>query len=137
MAAQKGASMLVKIGNGGSPETFTTIGGLRSSSITLNDEAVDITNKDSSGDRTLLADGGIHSISNAGSGVFTDHASETTLKGLMNASSFTNLQFLIPDFGTYTGAFMCTSLEYAGEYNGEVTYSASFESSGAITFATV
>ena len=29
------------------------------------------------------------------------------------------------------------SLEYAGEYNGEVTYSVSFESAGAITFATV
>jgi TP901-1 family phage major tail protein len=137
MAAQKGASMLVKIGNGGSPETFTTIGGLRSSSITLNDEAVDITNKDSSGNRTLLADGGIHSISISGSGVFTDAASETTLRGLINASSFSNLQFLIPDLGTYTGAFMCTSLEYAGEYNGEVTYTASFESSGAITYATV
>ena len=137
MMAQKGASMLVKIGNGGSPETFTTIGGLRSSSITLNDEAVDVTNKDSSGNRTLLADGGIHSISISGSGVFTDAASETTLRGLINASSFTNLQFLIPDLGTYTGAFMCTSLEYAGEYNGEVTYSASFESSGAITYATV
>lgn len=137
MAAQKGASLLLKIGNGGSPESFTTIGGLRSTSITLNDEAVDVTNKDSSGNRTLLADGGIHSMSISGSGIFTDAASETTLRGTMNASSFTNFQLIIPDFGTYTGAFMVSSLEYAGEYNGEVTYSVSLESSGAITFATV
>ena len=137
MAAQKGAAMLLKVGNGGSPETFTTIGGLRSTSITLNDEAVDVTNKDSSGNRTLLADGGIHSMSISGSGVFTDAASETTLRGLMNASSFTNFQLLIPDFGTYTGAFMVGTLEYAGEHNGEVTYSITLESSGAITFATV
>lgn len=137
MAAQKGAALLLKVGNGGSPETFTTIGGLRSTSITLNDEAVDITNKDSSGNRELLADGGIHSMSISGSGVFTDAASETTLKGTMNASSFTNFQLIIPDFGTYTGAFMCASLEYAGEFNGEVTYSVTLESSGAITFATV
>jgi len=137
MAAQKGASLLLKVGNGGSPETFTTIGGLRSTSITLNDEAVDVTNKDSSGNRELLADAGIHSMSITGSGVFTDAASETTLKGTMNASSFTNFQLIIPDFGTYTGAFMCASLEYAGEFNGEVTYSVSLESSGAITFATV
>ena len=27
MAAQKGSAMLMKVGNGGSPETFTTIGG--------------------------------------------------------------------------------------------------------------
>jgi predicted secreted protein len=32
---------------------------------------------------------------------------------------------------------MVASLEYAGEYNGEVTYSVTLESSGAITFATV
>ena len=30
---------------------------------------------------------------------------------------------------------MIASLEYAGEYNGEVTYSFTFESSGALTFS--
>ena len=43
----------------------------------------------------------------------------------------------IIEIGTFTGAFQVTSLEYAGEFNGEVTYSMSFESAGAITFATV
>ena len=52
-------------------------------------------------------------------------------------STFTNYQFLIPDFGTLTGAFQITSLEYAGEHNGEVTYSLSFESAGYITYAAV
>mgnify|MGYP005989452967 CR=1 FL=1 len=137
MAAQKGASMLLKVGDGASPESFTTIAGLRSTSITLNDEAVDITNKDSSGNRELLADGGIHSMSVSGSGVFTDNASEETLRSKMNATAFSNFQFLIPDFGTYTGNFMVASLEYSGEYNGEVTYSVTLESSGAITYATV
>lgn len=132
MAAQKGAALLLKINTTGS--TYVTVGGLRSTSITLNDEAVDVTNKDSSGNRTLLADGGIHSISVSGSGVFTDAASETTLKDAMNASTFKNFQVIIPDFGTYAGAFMVATLEYAGEHNGEVTYSVTLESSGAITF---
>ena len=43
----------------------------------------------------------------------------------------------MPDFATFTGAFQVTSIEYAGSYNGEVTYSMSFESAGAVTFATV
>ena len=137
MAAQKGRALLMKLGNAGSPETFTTIGGMRSTSISINDETVDITNKDSGTARTLLANGGILSMSVSGSGVFTDSASEATLQGDMNQATLTNYQFLIPDFGTYTGAFQLTSLEYAGEYNGEVTYSFTFESSGAITFATV
>jgi TP901-1 family phage major tail protein len=135
MAAQKGAALLLKINTTGS--TYVTVAGLRSTSITLNDEAVDITNKDSSGNRTLLADGGVFSMSVSGSGVFTDEASEETMRAAMNATAFKNFQVLIPNFGTYTGAFMVASLEYAGEYNGEVTYSVSLESSGAITYATV
>ena len=137
MAAQQGKALLMKIGDGASPEVFTTIGGMRSNTLTMNDEMVDVTNKDSSGARTILAQGGVNSITVAGSGVFTDDASETTLKGKFNVSALTNYQFLVPDFGTFTGAFMLTTLEYAGEYNGEVTYSFTFESSGAIVFATV
>ena len=137
MAAQKGSALLMKIGNAGSPETFTTIGGMRSTSLSMNDEMVDITNKDSARARTLLAQGGTNSMTVAGSGVFTDSASEATLKGKFDVSALTNYQFLVPDFGTFTGAFQLTTLEYAGEFNGEVTYSFTFESSGAITFATV
>tara|TARA_Y100001937_G_C7032438_1_gene290729 strand:+ start:100 stop:513 length:414 start_codon:yes stop_codon:yes gene_type:complete len=137
MAAQKGSALLMKIGNGGSPEAFTTIGGMRSTSLTMNDEMVDVTNKDSSRARTLLAQGGVNSITVSGSGVFTDSASEATLKAKFDVSALTNYQFLVPDFGTFTGNFQLTTLEYGGEYNGEVTYSFTFESSGAITFATV
>ena len=137
MAAQKGSAMLLKIGNGGSPETFTTVGGLRSTSITQNDEAVDVTTKDSSAKRQLLAQAGVQSLTVSGSGVFTDAASEATMRTDFGSSSFTNYQILVPDFGTYTGAFMISSLEYAGEFNGEVTYSVTLESAGDITFATV
>lgn len=137
MAAQQGKALLMKIGNAASPEVFTTIGGMRSNTLTMNDEMVDVTNKDSSGARSILAQGGVNSITIAGSGVFTDSASETTLKGKFNVSALTNYQFIVPNFGTFTGKFMLTSLEYAGEYNGEITYSFTFESSDAITFATV
>jgi len=137
MAAQKGSALLMKIGDGASPEVFTTIGGMRSTALAMNDEAVDVTNKDSGRARELLAQGGVNSMTVTGSGVFTDSASETTLRSQFDASSFSNYQFLVPDFGTFTGAFMLQSLEYAGEFNGEVTYSFTFESSGTITFATV
>jgi TP901-1 family phage major tail protein len=134
MAAQKGSSLLLKIGSG-SPVSYTTVGGLRSTSITMNDEPVDVTNKDSSAVRTLLAQGGVSSFTVSGSGVFTDAASEATLRAAFNAASFSSFQIVVPELGTYTGTFMIASLEYAGEYNGEVTYSVTLESSGAVTFA--
>ena len=146
MAAQKGLDMLIKMDISG---TQTTIGGLRSSSISLSDESVDVTNKDSLGTRTLLAGGGVNSVAISGSGVFTDSASEVALRtsyqaqqnttngspSSLQTAAFETFEFKIPNLGTYTGAFNITSLEYAGEYNGEVTYSMSFESAGYVTYA--
>jgi len=137
MAVQKGSALLVKVGDGASPEVFTTVAGLRDTSISINAETIDVTNKDSSRVRTLLADAGIKSFSISGSGVFTDSASEQTILTNFSASTFSNYQFLVPDYNTFSGKFQVVSIEYAGSYNGEVTYSMSFESAGAVTIATV
>ena len=130
MAAQKGSAMLLKIDQSG---TQTTVGGLRSTSITFNDEAVDITNKDSLGMRTLLAGGGRQSVSISGSGVFTDSATEQAVRtayfGQANTSdgsaaqtaAFDSFQVIVPDLGTFTGTFMIATMGYSGEFNGEVT----------------
>ena len=141
MAAQKGSSMLLKIGAdntaSAASDTYTTIGGLRTTSITQNEEAVDVTTIDDAGIRRLLANGGIQSVSISGSGVFTDNAQEGLLEGAFAASDFHNFQILIPDFGTYEGEVMVASLAYNGEYNGTVQYDVTLESSGTVTFTTV
>ena len=56
MAAQRGKALLLKIDVSG---TMTTVGGMRSTSMTLNDAAVDISNKDSGSFREILPAGGI------------------------------------------------------------------------------
>ena len=132
MAAQKGNAVLIKIAVSGSQ---TTVGGLRSSSITINDEAVDITNKDSSGNRILLPDTGVTSVSISGSGVFTDSTSEQQLRTNIGGAALSAMSFIVPDLGTFSGNFHIASLEYAGEYNGEATFSATFESGGAVSFS--
>lgn len=138
MSAQKGKAVLIKIGDGGTSESFTAIAGLRSKQITLNAEQVDITNADSTNQwRELLADAGVKSVSVSGNGVFTDGASEESARAAFFASSFSNWQILVPDFGTFTGAFQVTQLEYSGEYNDAAQYALTLESAGAITFASV
>ena len=132
MAAQRGKALLLKIDISG---TMTTVGGMRSTSMTLNDEAVDITNKDSGSFRELLPSGGIQSMTITASGVFTDSTAEQTLRSAYGTSSFKSYNIIVPDLGTYAGRFMIASLEYAGEYNGEATYSVTLESSGSITFS--
>jgi TP901-1 family phage major tail protein len=137
MAVQKGASLVVKIGDGSSPETFTTVAGLQDTSISINQETVDVTNKDSSRVRTLLAQGGVKSFTITGSGIFQDNATEQSVLTAFDGASFTNYQFLVPDYNTFTGAFQVTTLDYTGTYNGAVQYSMTFESAGAVTIATV
>lgn len=138
MAAQKGSALLLKIGatasGAASSDTYTTVGGLRSTSISLNQETVDITNKDSANAREMLADAGVESVSISGSGVFTDVASEETLRAAFAGADIPNFEVILPNFGTYQGKFQIASLEYSGEYNGEMTYSVTLESSGAVAY---
>lgn len=133
MAAQKGALMLIKVGNGGGPETFTTVGGLRTTRMVLNNQLVDTTNKDSGGWRNLLAGAGIRSITLSGSGIFTDLASEETVRGYAFANSINNYEFYFGGNDKISGAFQITSYERAGNFDGEETYAITFESAGTIT----
>jgi TP901-1 family phage major tail protein len=136
MAAQAGKDVLIELDDSGG-STFVAVGGLRSTSISLNASSIDVTNADSTGRwRELLAESGIKSAGLSGSGVFVDSAGEEDVRGLFFQEATNGaFRFTIPDFGTITGAFKVTGLEYAGEHDGEATYSMSFESAGALTWA--
>ncbi len=136
MAAQKGLDLLVKIGDGEASEAFTAFGGIRSNSISFNSETVDITNVGSTDRwRELLAGAGVKSASVSGSGVFVDDAQDETARGYFFAGTIPNFEIVIPDFGTVSGPFQITTLDYNGEHNGEATYSVTLESAGELTWA--
>ena len=139
MAAQKGSNFLLKENSTGTP---ATVGGMRSTSMSINGEMVDITTKDSnafvtSGNdkaRDILQGGGIRSMSLSASGVFTDSAGENNLRGAAFTGGSNNYDLVFGDGSTVKGAFIVTSYERAGEYNGEETYSLTLESNGTITW---
>lgn len=134
MAAQKGSDVLIKVDSDG-VGTFVTVGGVRSKNISFNAETVDVSDGDSVNKwRELLAGAGLKSATMTGSGVFKDSAGEEDVRGYFFSGAIHDYQFIIPDFGTVEGNFQVTSLDYAGEHNGEATYSMTFESAGALTF---
>jgi TP901-1 family phage major tail protein len=134
MAGQKGSDVLIKVDSDGAG-TFVTVGGLRSKSISLNAETVDVSDSDSSNKwRELLANAGMKSATITGSGVFKDSAGEEDIRGFFFAQTLEDYQFIVPDFGTVEGPFQVTAIDYAGEYNAEATYSMTFESAGELTF---
>src|SRR5581483_5634713 len=133
MAAQKGKDLLVKIEDGAG---FTTVAGLRSRRIAFNAETVDVTHAESADRwRELLDGAGVKRASIAGRGLFKDAATDELMRQTFFDGAVKNFQIVIPDFGTVAGAFQITSLEFAGEHNGEVTYEMALESAGALTFA--
>ena len=139
MAAGKGSSFLLKENSTGTP---ATVGGLRSTSMTINGEAVDITTKDSnafitSGNdkaRDLLQGGGVRSMTLSASGVFTDSSTENLVRGFAFDGAIQNYDLIFSDGSKIAGAFLITSYERAGEFNGEETYSLTLESSNTITY---
>lgn len=136
MAAQKGSSLVIKIGNAASPEVFTAVTGLRTKSLSINAEEVDVSDADTpSKMRELLAGAGIISMAVAGSGVFKDGVTEETIRAEMLAQTIKNYQVVVPGQGTWEGAFQLTQLEYAGEHNGEVTWNLAMASAGLITYS--
>tara|TARA_R100000988_G_scaffold85995_1_gene48822 strand:- start:235 stop:666 length:432 start_codon:yes stop_codon:yes gene_type:complete len=140
MAANRGSAFLLKENSSGTP---ITIGGMRSTSMTINGEMVDVTTKDSTTfdgqagndlGRALLPNGGIRSMSLSASGVFTDSNGENNVRGAAFTGDSLNYDLVFGDGSNVKGAFIVTSYERAGEYNGEETFSISLESNGTMTY---
>jgi TP901-1 family phage major tail protein len=132
MTAQKGKDLLVKIHDGTS---FVTVAGLRSRRLAFNAESVDITHAESAGRwRELLDGAGIKRASIAGRGLFKDAVTDALMRQTFFDGAVRTFQIVIPDFGIVEGPFQISSLEFAGEHNGEVNYEMALESAGALTF---
>jgi TP901-1 family phage major tail protein len=135
MGAQKGKDLLVKI-DGGSG--FVTVAGLRSRRIAFNAELVDITHAESVNRwRELLAGAGVKRASISGRGLFKDASSDAMVRQAFFDGAVNSAQVIVPDFGTIEGLFQISSLEFAGEHNGEVTFDLALESAGALTFTAI
>jgi len=134
MAPQRGKDILLKLAN--ETAQFVTVAGLRTRRLALNAETVDITHSESAGRwRELLDGAGVRRASLTGSGIFKDDASDALVRQVFFDGAIRNWQVVLPDFGTITGAFQITSLDYRGEHSGEVTFEIAMESAEALAFA--
>ncbi len=135
MAAQKGSSILIKRELAATPGTFAAIAGLRTKSIELNFETVDVTSSNSTNKwRELLEGAGVKSASISGAGIFKDDATDEGVRADAFAGTIRKYQFVVPGFGTFEGPFQASKIAYAGEHNAEVTYDMAFESAGELTY---
>lgn len=135
MAAQQGKDLLLKVDESGTG-AFVTVAGLRSKRISFGAEAVDVTDQASAGQwRELLDGAGVKKANLAGSGIFKDAGSDETVRSIFFSGALRNWQVIVPDFGTVSGPFQISALEYGGNHDGEVVYEIAMESAGELTFA--
>jgi len=135
MTAQRGKDMLVRIGDGGSPENFTSVAGLRTKTISLNAREVDTTHAESNGWRELLGAAGVRQCSVSGAGVFLNDAAADLIRANFFAGAIANFALVIPGMGTLSGPFLIANLDYSGDHDGEATVSMALASAGAVSFA--
>jgi TP901-1 family phage major tail protein len=133
MAVENGSAFLLKLSNGAVPPVYVTVAGLRTTQMSVNGEAVNVTTKDSGGWRELLSGAGVRSVSVSAAGIFTGSAAETQLRGAALSGAILQYELSFESGERMRGKFLVTRLDYAGDYNGERSYAINLESSGAVT----
>lgn len=132
MAIERGSAFLLKVGNGAETPSYATVAGLRTTQLSINGETVVVTHKGSGGWRELLSGAGVRSVSVSGAGVFTGSAAEARLKSNALSGVLDDYELSFESGERMQGKFLVSRLDYAGDFNGERSYTLSLESSGQV-----
>lgn len=111
----------------------TTIAGARTDSVTINNEPLDITDKDDAGWRTMLNDVGSRSVSCEVEGVLKNATLLTDSVGTASTALLKECVVTISGIGTLTGDFYLQGLQIGAEQADVVTFSATLESGENMT----
>jgi TP901-1 family phage major tail protein len=135
MPAQSGAAFLLKITNGATPPVYQTIAGLRTTQMSINGDTVVVTHKQSGGWRDLLSGAGTRSVSVSAAGIFLGSTAENTVRTRALDGVLDDYELSFEDGAKLRGKFLVQRLDYAGDFNGERSYTLQLESSGPVVAA--
>ena len=127
-----GKDFLLQVDDGASG--YATVGGLRSTGLTINNEQVDVTDKGDAPWRALLENCGVRSMSISGSGIFSDDQWLEDVQGYALDGTIQTYKIISGNGDYFIGDFQVASVERNGEYNGAEQYSLSLESSGPVAY---
>ena len=138
MAAQKGKLVLLKADlTGGSPQVFTTVAGLRTTTWTINGEDVDVTTKDDNGWQQRLSGAGVRSLSVSANGIFQDTSGEETVRQWAFDQSINLFQLTFENGDRLECRFQISNYERTGDHDGAETYSLTLSSDGTPVYTAV
>lgn len=137
MSAQRGSKLLIKRGDGAASETFTTVGALQNSTLTINGSPIEVTTADDvDGNdeiwRTFIT--GPKDLSVQGNGIGKQLQPVQSVYNDFAQGTLRNFQIVVPYVGTFTVAMVISAMEFSGPYDGVVGFSLTLQSAEAPTF---
>ena len=111
------------------------VAGGREHGIKINNEPIDITDKQSAGWRELLADVGVRSVDIDFGGMWDSAALISAALATNTATLLSGYEVRIEGLGTLSGNFYFSSLELGSPHDDATEVSGSLMSSGAVTWA--
>ncbi len=134
MTSQNGRDLLLKIGDGASPENFTAIGAARTVEMTVTNPKADATTLADGGFETLAADGGLQALEITLAGLFKDSAAEASLHAAALNRTLNDYQLCFPNGAIYAASFAVTAYKRSGAYNALEDFTVTLARSGAGVF---
>lgn len=137
MPQHKGRLLLIKIGDGESPETFSNVCGIQTRRFNLSASEVDTTVPDCNNPGNAVqrtAEPGIVNRTFNGSGKWVSGANSSLLLDHVTDATTFNAEVVVPGLGTYSGVWFVSEFEFAGEMEGNMDFSATFVAAGPLTF---
>ena len=130
MAKYIGNDMVLKIMN----TTYQTIAGCLSHTLTINNEVIDVSDKDSNRWSDKIS-AGQRSLAVSFNCWVSDDAQFALMEAAAEGDTIVDLQLAYGNGKTVTGNFHVDSFEYTGEYNGAQAFSCTLSNDGVPTFA--
>ena len=111
---------------------FTVLAAMRTTTMAVNNETVDVTSK---GDlqRELLENCGIQSVSIKAQGCISSADSYKKISYAANTGEILNVKINSNNGETYSGGFILSAFETSGEYNKDGLYSITLESADSFS----
>jgi TP901-1 family phage major tail protein len=134
MTANKGSMVLMKIGNAGLPEVFSTVGGLVDIRMRLNNESLDNSNCENGSWKSLLAYAGGQVLMVAARGIFLDSAAEETVRTSAFNQEVRNYRLYFGNGDYLQAAFQIAYYERMANQQDAEEYAIRLQSTGDVAY---
>lgn len=136
MAKEKGKNVLLKVGDGGGPEAFATLGGQETTKMSLSKSTIDSSDKES-GDWTESISGEKSAtVTASGKAKWPDTDGLEALRAAYESDEPINCQMILNAAGAkYSGPMHVTALDIDGDMKDVTKYSVTLVNADNLTYA--